>query len=90
MTPKLVWSNTIEMVFQKALKMTSCILWYQFKFGHFHAKDMFKPSESMVKPSLCYGAKTWGYEFKNRIEKAHAKIVENSVTYQAKLVQCLP
>ena len=56
MTPKLVWSKTIEMLSKQALKTTPSILRYQSKFGHFHPKDMFKLFDSMVKPILCYGA----------------------------------
>ena len=55
-TPKLLWSNTKEILSKQALKTTSCILRYQYKFGNLHPKDMFKLFDSMARPILCYGA----------------------------------
>ena len=72
-TPKLVWSKTIEMLSRQALKSSFCIFRYQRDFGQFHPKDMIKLFDSIVKPILCYGAEIWGYEYKSRIEQVHVK-----------------
>ena len=49
MTPKLVWTKSIDMLSRQAFKSLACIFRYQMKFGHFLPKDIFKRFDSIVK-----------------------------------------
>ena len=73
MTPKLVWTKSVEMLSRQALKSSAGIFRHQMKFAHFLTKDIFKLFDSLVKPVLCYGAKICGYDYKSKIEQVHLK-----------------
>ena len=56
LTPKLIWSKTKDVLALKASKAVFKIFQYQHQFGQFCPKDIFKLSDSLVKPILCYGS----------------------------------
>ena len=72
-TPELVWSKTKDMLSKQALKAISNIIRYQRNFGRFESKDMFKISDTVVRPILCYGSEIWGFKYSDVIEKTHIR-----------------
>ena len=74
MTPKHVWTKSVEMLSRQALKCSASTFRYQIEFGHFLPKDIFKLFDSKVKPFLFYGAEIWGCEYQSKIEQVHLKV----------------
>ena len=72
-TPKLVWSETKEVLAHQASKVVCRILQYQRHFRIFSPNDIFKLFDSIVRPILCYGSEIWGYEYSKPIEKIHSQ-----------------
>ena len=73
-SPKLIWTKTQEMQAMQATKAVARIFKYQKIFGSFSAQDIFKVSETVVKPILCYGSEIWGYNYCDKIEKVIANL----------------
>ena len=44
------------------------VMW---KLSVFEHKALFKFSDSLVVPILCYGSEVWGYEYQKKIEQVH-------------------
>ena len=72
-TLKLIWSKTKDVLALQASMAVFKIFQYQYQFGQFCPKDIFKLFDSIVKPFLCYGSEIWGYEYSQKIEKVHIK-----------------
>ena len=50
----------------KAVSMIRCVMWKLSVFDH---KALFKISDSLVVPILCYGSEVQGYEYHRKIEQ---------------------
>ena len=68
-TPKLIWTRTKEILAKQARKTASTIFRSQYQFGYFYPSDAFKLFDTVIKPTACYGAEIWGYEYCKEIEK---------------------
>ena len=67
-TPKLAWSKTQESQALQGLKASATIFKYQKIFGSFSPRDVFKLSDTVVKPILCYGSEILGFRNVEKIE----------------------
>ena len=62
---------------------------YQKPFGHFHAADVFKIFDTMIKPILCYGSQVWGYEYCSTIESVQNKFCRQFLHVRSTTNTCM-